>query len=208
MSGDAFVVGDGFVVDQRTLRKVRGGDDDPARAFTARSAGDVVGCWWGLEWGDGFDRHRRFWKQGEQLRKLRLHLCNVVTKILENLLRGSWKVLGIGFQRCAEGGEVGEAFFLRNDKHLTLDAVDLAQTNLVYFVRGHVGRGPAVDVVLVASFPVWQRLDGESGAACGSVIRTEKRGEGFVGGNVASGACGSDLGVRAFWGVWRKLSGR
>ena len=87
MSGNAFVVGDRLVVDQRALREVGGGDDDAAGALAVRSAGDVVGCSGGLEGGYGFDGDRRLGKQSEELRKFRLHLGDVVAEVVEDLLR-------------------------------------------------------------------------------------------------------------------------
>ncbi len=55
MSGDAFVIGDGLVVDERALSEIGGGDDDAAGALAVGSAGDVVGGCGGLEYRDGFD---------------------------------------------------------------------------------------------------------------------------------------------------------
>src|ERR1035441_1318952 len=47
--------------------------------------------------------------RSEELGKLRLHLRDVVAENVEDLLRGSRNVFGIRFERCAEGGKVGEA---------------------------------------------------------------------------------------------------
>src|SRR5664279_5260777 len=98
MSGDAFVVGDRLVVDQGAIREIRSSDYDSAGAFAVRGAGDVVGGSGGLEGGDGFDGDGRFGKEGEELWKLRLHLGDVVAIIFEDLIRGGWCVLGIGFE--------------------------------------------------------------------------------------------------------------
>src|SRR5579871_5793870 len=108
----AFVVGNGFVVDQRASSEIRRRDDDAARAFAIRSASYVVSCCGRLECGDSFNGDWRFRKQGKQLRKFRLHLGNVVTEIVEDLLRGSRNVFGIGFERRAECGKIREAFLL------------------------------------------------------------------------------------------------
>src|SRR6266853_576266 len=102
MSGDAFVVSDGLVVDQRALSEVGGGDDDAAGSLAVGSAGDVVGGGGGLECGDGFDGHWRSGKQSEELREFGLHLGDVVAEVLEDLLGGGGDVFGIAFERGAK----------------------------------------------------------------------------------------------------------
>src|SRR6202035_3745749 len=98
MSGNAFVVGDGFVVNQRASSEIRCGDDDAARAFAIRSAGYVMSCRGRLERGNGFNRDRRFGKESKKLRKFRLHLGDVVAEIVEDLLCRSRNVFGISFE--------------------------------------------------------------------------------------------------------------
>src|ERR1700722_3097460 len=97
MSGNAFVIRDGLVVNQRAFGKVRSGNDDAAGPLAVWSAGDVVRRGRGLERGDRFDRDRRFWQQGEKLGKLRLHLRDVVAEIVEDLLGGTRNIFGISF---------------------------------------------------------------------------------------------------------------
>src|SRR6266700_6015000 len=72
-----------------------------------------------------------FWKQSKQLGKLRLHLLDVVTIGIEQLLAGSGDELGIGLQRSAKALEVGEAKLLRNGELLALNARDFFQAKLV-----------------------------------------------------------------------------
>src|SRR5271155_6217513 len=99
MSGDAFVVGDRLIVDQRALSEVGGGDNNAAGAPAIWRAGNIVGRSGSLECRYGFDGDRRLGKQGEELREFRLHLSDVVAEIVENLVRGGRNVLGIGFER-------------------------------------------------------------------------------------------------------------
>src|SRR6266404_227126 len=106
MSGDAFVIGDRFVVDERAFRKVGGGDDNATGALAIWRASDVMRCGGGLKGGNGFDRHRRFREESEEFGKFRLHLGNVAAEIVEDLICGSWNVFGICFERRAEGGKV------------------------------------------------------------------------------------------------------
>ena len=54
----------------------------------------------------------------------------------------------------AQRGEVGEARFRGDRRHLGLDAVDFAETELMDLVRRLAGGGPGVDVVLVALLAV------------------------------------------------------
>ena len=183
MAGNAFVIGDGFVIDERAVREIGSGHDDAAGALAVRSAGNVVGCGRRLEGGYGLDRDRRLGQEGEELRKFGLHLGDVMAEVVENLVGGSGNVFGIGFERSAEGGEVGEAFFFGDDRHLGLDALDLAEAELVDFVGRHVRGGAAVDVVLVALLAVGQRGDGQSGAAVRRVFGAHESRERLVSGN-------------------------
>src|SRR5208283_272259 len=98
MSGDALVVSDCLVVDERAPRKVGGGHDDAAGALAVRSAGNIVGRSGRLKGGYGFDGDRRLRKQGEELRKLRLHLCDVVAEIVQYLLGRGRNIFGIGLE--------------------------------------------------------------------------------------------------------------
>src|SRR5208283_591547 len=155
MSGNAFVVGDRLVVDERALGEVRGGDHDAAGTLAVRRAGDVVGGSGGLECGYGFDGDWRLRKKRKELRKFRLHLSDVMAEVFENLLRGSRFVFGVGFERRPERGEVGETLLLGDSSHFSLDTVDLAEAELMNLVRRHVGGCPGVDVVLVALLAIW-----------------------------------------------------
>src|ERR1700720_3134848 len=97
MARDALMVGDRFIIDQRTLGKIGCGDDDAARPLAVRSAGDIVSGSRRLKGGDGLNRYRGFWKEGENLTKFRVHLSDVVAKVFENLIRRCGYVLRIGF---------------------------------------------------------------------------------------------------------------
>ncbi len=102
---------------------------------------------------------------------------DVVAVIVEDLLGRGRNVFWIGFERGAERREIGEALFFRDDGHLRLDAIHLAETELMYLVRRHVGGGPRVDVVLVALLAVGQRGDREHSSAFGGVFRAEELSE-------------------------------
>src|ERR1700687_1238685 len=193
MSGDAFVVGDRLVVDQRALGEVGGCDDNAPGALAVRRAGNVVGCSGRLEGGYGLHGNWRLRKKSEELRKFRLHLGDVVAEVFENLLRGGWNVFGIRFQGGSKGSEVGKALFLGDSSHLGLDAVDLAQTELVYLVWLHASGSPAIDIVFVALLAVRQRGDREGSAAFGGVFRAEEGGQSLVGGDDVSVNGVSDL---------------
>ena len=163
------------------MREVGGGHDDAAGALAVRRAGNIVGRSGRLEGGNGFDGDRRLRKKGEELREFEVHLSNVAAEIVEDLLRRTWNVLGIRFERCAERGKIGETLLFGDHQHRRLDAVDLAETELVYLVRRHAGGGPRVDVVFVALLAVWQRGDREGGTALRGVYRAQKISEALVG---------------------------
>ena len=106
MAGDAFVVGDGLVVDEGAVGVVGYGDGDAAGAVAVGSAGLVVGGDAGLEGGDGFDGDGAVGQDGEELGEFGLHLRDVVAEVVEDLLFGRGGVLGVVLDGVAEGGEV------------------------------------------------------------------------------------------------------
>src|SRR5579862_9438069 len=108
MSRNSFVVGDGFVINERALSKVGCCNNHAARTFPVGRACDVVSCCRGLEGGYRFDGDRGFGKKSKKLRQFRLHLRYVMAKIVENLFGRSWNVFGIGLERGAERGEIGK----------------------------------------------------------------------------------------------------
>lgn len=90
------MVGNRLVIDGGTLGEVGGRHYDAARALAIWRAGDVMSGSRRLESRNGFDRDWRLRQEREELRKLGLHLCDVAPKIVEDLLRRSWNVFGIG----------------------------------------------------------------------------------------------------------------
>src|SRR5260370_33306769 len=112
MAGDAFVVGDGFVVDERALGEVGGGDDDAAGTLAVRRTGDVVGGSSGLKSGYGFDGDWRLREECEEGREVRLHLGDVGAGGVEGFVCGGRE----GFWICVlwgsgAGGGGGNALF-------------------------------------------------------------------------------------------------
>src|SRR6266436_4170819 len=93
VAGDAFMVSDRFIVNQRALRKVGSSDHHAAGSLSVRSASHIMTSRRGLERRNRFDRHRRLREQGEELGQFGLHLRDVVPKILKNLLSGRWQIL-------------------------------------------------------------------------------------------------------------------
>src|ERR1041384_1810630 len=108
MPRDAFVVSDGLIIDERAFGEVRRRNHDSARTLAIGSTSDVVGGCRSLKFWNGLDSHRRLGQQRKQLRKLGLHLRDVMPKIIEDLLGGRWDVFGIGLKRSAERGKIGE----------------------------------------------------------------------------------------------------
>src|SRR5207253_2057052 len=78
MAGNALVIGDGLVVDGGPVGEVGGCYDDAPGALAVGRAGDVMRGSRRLKGRNGFDGDRRLRKQGEELRKLRLHLRDVM----------------------------------------------------------------------------------------------------------------------------------
>src|ERR1035437_6488153 len=65
MSGNAFVIGDSLIIDQRALRKVRGRDHHAARPLAVGRPGYVMGCRSGLKCRNGFHGNRRLGQKSE-----------------------------------------------------------------------------------------------------------------------------------------------
>src|ERR1700730_8538796 len=134
MPGYALVIRNGLVVDQRAVGEMRSGHYHSARSLTIRRTGLIVSSHRRLEIRDGFDGDRRARDVAKQLRQLWLHLCDVLAKVLEDLICGDRAVAGVGLERFPIRRKVGKAFMMRNDQHVSLDSLDLAQTDLVYLV--------------------------------------------------------------------------
>ena len=99
------------------------------------------------------------------------------------MVRRSGDILGIVLEGHAERSEIGEACLVSDTHHLGLNAVDLAETELVYLIRCHVCGGAGVDGVLITPLAVGQRSDRERGAAFRGVFGAQESGEGFVRGD-------------------------
>ena len=126
MAGDALVIRDRLVVDQRAAAVVGDGDRDAAGALSVGRAGLVVRRRGLLEIGDRFDRDRRGRDEREELRKLGPHLRDVAVEVVDDRLRRRRLVLRIVLDVLAEAGEIGVAVRLRQRRHLADDAVELA----------------------------------------------------------------------------------
>src|SRR5450631_1849695 len=98
MAGYAFVICDGFVIDERALRKVGHSDDHAAGAFAVRRAGLVVRGVRRLKSRHSLNGDRRAGNEAEKIRELWLHLRDVLAKVIDDLLRGGRLVLGVGLE--------------------------------------------------------------------------------------------------------------
>src|ERR1700675_2650376 len=143
MPGYALVIRNSLVVDQRAVGEMRSGHYHSARSPTIGLASLIVSSHRRLVIRDGFDRDRRARDVAEQLRQLWLHLCDVLAKVFEDLVCGDRPVSGVGLERLPIRREIGKAFMMCNDQHVSRDPVDLAQTDLVYLVGSERADGGA-----------------------------------------------------------------
>src|ERR1700675_3749477 len=181
MPGYALVIRNSLVVDQRAVGEMRSGHYHSARSPTIGLASLIVSSHRGLEIRDGFDGDRRARNVAKQLRQLWLHLCDVLAKVLEDLVCGDRPVSGVGLERFPIRREVGKAFMMRNDQTLRVGPVERAQTDLVYLVGSQrADGGAAMDVVEIALLTTGQRSNGERSAAVGRVLRVNESAEGPV----------------------------
>jgi hypothetical protein len=95
---NALMVSNGFVVNERTIGKFGGSHYDAARTLAVGSARDIVRCGRGLERRDSLDGYGRLREESEELGKHGFHLSDVVTKVVQDLVRGRGYVFGIGLQ--------------------------------------------------------------------------------------------------------------
>src|SRR5947207_3060935 len=124
MTGNAFVISDGFVQHQRALGWVSDSYDDTTRALPIRRARYVVRGLGLREAGDRLDGYRRLRQEPEQLRQLRLHLVDVFLKIIDDLLFALRLPLRVVVDRLAETGEILLTLRQREFRHLRRDAFD------------------------------------------------------------------------------------
>src|SRR5438309_18955 len=99
MSRDTFMVGNGFIINERAISKVGSGHNNAAGSLAVRSPGYIVSCRSGLECRYGFNRNRRFGQQVEKPWQFRLHLPDVAAEIVKNLFCRLWNVFGIRLER-------------------------------------------------------------------------------------------------------------
>ena len=182
VAGDAFVIGDGLVVDEGAVGVVRYAYGDAAGAAAVGCAGLIVGGDAGLIGGDGFDGDGAVGQDGEELRELGLHLRNVVAEGVEDLFFGLGGVLGVVLDGVAEGGEVFVAGLVGDVGHLGGDALDLVEADLMDLRGCEVGGGLVADGDLVAVLAVGEGGDADGGAAVGGVVVGDELGEGGEGG--------------------------
>src|ERR1700747_3480810 len=95
MAGNTLVIGGRFISNEAAMRKVVGGDDHPAGSFAVRSSDLVMGCHRRLESWNRLNRHGCAGNIGKELWQLGLHLPEVLTVLIEDLLSGGRNVLRI-----------------------------------------------------------------------------------------------------------------
>ena len=133
-----------------------------------------MSCRGGLEGRNRLDGDGRLGKQVEQLRQMRLHLRDVLAKVLDDGVGGCGDVLGVALHMIAEAGEVLVAVGLGQRGHFAGDAIHFLEADLVNLRGGQVSGGETAQRGLVAALASAQRVDGKRGAAVGNVIRGNK----------------------------------
>jgi len=152
-----------------------------------------VGGGGSLEGRDGLDCDSGLGQEVEQLRQVRLHLGDVLAEVLDNGFSGDSLVLGVVFDVIAEAGQVLVAVGLGEGGHLSGDAVDLLEADLVDLHGSQVSGGEAAEGGLVAPFAAAEGIDGKRGAPVGDVVRGDESSELLVGREDLVVDRGSDL---------------
>ena len=112
------------------------------------------------------------------MRKLGLHLAEIVAIVVKNLPGRGRNVLGILLERCIEGCQIRKSFLVRDGEHLAADAIHFVQADLVNLVGGEIADGGATaNVVPVPAFATGQRGHRERRAPVRSIFGGYKLGE-------------------------------
>ena len=177
----AFVIRHGLIVNQRTVSEIGRCDTDPARPLAVRGARLVMGGVRALEIRNGFDRHGGPRNIAEQFRQFRLHLRDVLAKVIQNLLSRGRNVLRICLQRVAKRSQIGKTLPMRYDQHVGLDALDLLEPDLVNLIRAQrADRSTAADVVHIALVAAGQGGDRQRRAALRRVLGRDELRKGLI----------------------------
>src|SRR5215471_20890785 len=163
MTRNALVIGDGLVVDQAALGRIRNRNNHAARTFSIWRALDIMGRGGFGEIGNWFYRHRRFRQQSKQLRQLGLHLVYVFLVVIQNLLLACRPPFWIVVHRFAKAGQILVALVLGQLRHLSRDALNFLQPDLMDVSGWSVDRGHRFYRFDIASFSVSETLDRELG---------------------------------------------
>ena len=129
----------------------------------------------------------------EELRQVRLHLGDVLAEVFDDGFSGDGLILGVVFDVVAEAGEVLVAVGFGQGGHLSGDAVNLLQADLVDLSGSEVSGGEAAESGLVAALAAAEGVDGERGAGIGDVVRGDEGCELLVGGKDLVVDGGGDL---------------
>ena len=181
VAGNALMIGNGLVVDVAAVGGVGDCNGDAAGTLAVGCSALVVGCGRSLEGRDGLDGDGGFGQEVEKLRQVRLHLGDVLAEVLDDGFSGDGLVPGVVFDVVAEAGEIPVAVGLGEGGHLSGDAVDLLEADLVDLGGSEVSGGEAAKGGLVAPLAAAEGVDGKRGAGVGDVVRGDESGELLVG---------------------------
>src|SRR6202046_1260483 len=185
MSGNAFVVGDGFDIQSEAVLGVPLVDVDVAGAGTVGGAVGVVSGdgIFGARGFHGNDCEFAFGKMAEKFGQFGFHVARVVGVEVENLLAGSGVEAAVIFDVIVEGSEIFEAEFVRESEHLGFGLVHLLEADFVNLLGRQIGGGHRANFEAVARGSVGKGPDTGVGAAVRGVVSANEVCEMFVGGN-------------------------
>src|SRR5581483_5952360 len=177
MARNTLMIGDRLVIDKAAMGGVGYRNRDAARTFAIRRSTLVMRSSGGLERRNRLDRDCGLWQQIEELRQVRLHLCDVFAEVLDDSFRRGGPIFRVLFDVFAEAGEIFVAVRFGQCGHLSGNPVNLLQANLVDLCRCEVRSGEAAQCGLVPARATAKRIDGKCRSAVRYIVGSDKGGE-------------------------------
>src|SRR6202789_2536497 len=159
------------------MRRIRNRHRDAARTPSIWSSSLVVRRRPGLERWNRLNRHRSLRQQIEKLRQPRLHLLNVLRKIIHNRLRRSRNILRVRLDFNSEALKVLIPIRLGQRRHRCSDTIHFFQPDRVNLRSREIRRSESPQCSLIPPFAARQALNRKRSPRIRNVVRRNERGE-------------------------------
>src|SRR5207245_11336247 len=141
MARDTLVVGLRLVAEQFSMGIVGSSNDDASWPRSIRGAKNIVSGIVRLGGRHSFHSQRGFREHSEEFRKAWLHLANVATELLHDLIRRFRYEFRITIERGTKAAQVFVACFDSKIAEQAIDSFDLSKPERMNLRRGHICGG-------------------------------------------------------------------